>query len=209
MPSTFDTFDRQLVLATEELEPAKINAALARFARRELAKAIAAGASPQYERYVNGVKGAPESAVKAPGPIVYEFINWPIVINAALEELKKRSPRRSGRYINSFVVLANQEPVTDYSKIPADAEVIITNFQPYVRKIEVGANRTGKRMFDLSKIAMNRRFRGGFTFETRFLDIRSGVHPQIPYILKYSQGRRKDRQAGMPITYPSIVINAQ
>src|SRR6185369_10254520 len=91
-------FERDLRLATAGLEPDAINAALAKFARAELAKTIAGGAPQQYEKFVNGRAGAVEESVKAPGPIVYVFTNWSLVINAALQELQKRSPRRSGRY---------------------------------------------------------------------------------------------------------------
>lgn len=205
----FEAFDRQLVLATDSISPANVGKALAKFARQELAKAIAGGASPEYDTYVNGRKDAPLESVVPPGPIVFEFINWGLIIKTALDELIKRSPRRSGRYVSSFVVLANQRPVTDYRSIDAEAEVIIFNARPYTRRIEVGANKSsGKRHFDQSKSALSRRFREAFTFETRFLDIRAGVHPLVPYVLKGSQGRRKDRQAGMPISYPAIVINA-
>lgn len=204
----FEGFERDLKLATAGMEPAAISAALAKYARAELAKAIAAGASPQYDRYVNGVAGLPEESVVAPGSILYVFSNWPLVINAALAELVKRSPRKSGRFAASFIVIVNGAPTVEYSKIPSDGEVLITNFQPYVRKVEGGLSGVKRRrVFDGTKSVMNSRFRGAFTFEAKYLDISAGVHPMIPYILKRGS-RRKDRQAGMPISYPSIIINA-
>lgn len=203
----FEFFERDLRLATAGLEPEAINKALAIFARQELAKAISAGASPEYEKYVNGRQGAAEETVRAPGPIVYEFVNWPLVIAAALTELQKRSPRKSGRYASSFIVMANQVPVADYRGIPADSEVVIFNAHPATRKIEVGTNKTGKRHFDLSKVALNGRFREGFRFETRFLNIKAGIDPRVPYMLKRG-GRGKGRGAGAALTYPAIVINA-
>lgn len=225
----FESFDRELRLATKGLEPAAINAALARFARSELAKAISAGASPQYTKYVNGREGAPEETVQAPGPIVYEFVNWPLVIDAAISELLRRAPRKTGRFHASFIVIANQRLVTDYRQIAPYAEVIITNFQPYVRRVEAGKRIGQKRVFDSSKNALSRRYGDLFRFETRFLNIATGVHPEIPYILKggaplraaamnsrssvFRAGgthlaRRKDTMAGQALTYPSIVINA-
>ena len=208
MATGFEGFDRQIAFATDGIAPENIAKELAKFARAELAKAIAAGASPNYDRYVNGRPGAPEESVTMPGSILYVFSNWPLVINAALAELQKRSPRRSGRFASSFIVIANQRLTADYSSIPAAAEVIITNAMPYVRKAEVGLlGIPRRRLFDGTKNAMSRRFRDVFRFETRFMDIKAGVHASIPYILKGSQGRRKDRQAGMPISYPSIVIN--
>jgi hypothetical protein len=217
MATGFEFFERDLKLATADLEPAAINGALAAFARQELAKVIASGqASSVYEKYVNEVRGAAEETVKVPGGILYEFSSWGIVIDATIEELKKRSPSKSGRFRNSFIVLANQKLVTDWDAIPANAEVIITNFQPYVRKAETGALKVKRYyIFDGSKNAMARRFgqrgsnAGVFRFETKWLNFAAGVYAGMPYILKGSQGRRKDRQAGMPITYPSILINRE
>ncbi|MFC3206117.1 hypothetical protein [Aquamicrobium soli] len=210
MATGFEFFERDLRLATEGLAPEAINDALAKFARKELRRAISEGiASEQYDRYVNGVKGAVEESVEAPGPIIYEFVNWPLVIKTALEELQRRAPRKSGRFAASFIVVAGGHIASDYRSIPADAEVIVTNAQPYVRKAEVGLlGIRPRRLFDGTKRVLNARFKDAFAAETRFLTIGAGVHPLIPYILKHSQGGRKDRQAGMPLTYPSIIINA-
>lgn len=210
-----DFFDRDLKLATADLEPEAINALLAKFAKDSVREVISSGrASGTYERYVNGRQGAPEDAVQAPGPIIYEFSLWEPIITFALDEIRRRSPVKSGRFRSSFIVLANQRGVTDFDAIGPDAEVIITNFQPYVRKAEnglLGAKRYS--IFDGTKRALASRFgnegrnSAAFVFETRWLDVRAGVHAGMPYILKRHQGRRKDRQAGAPITYPAVVIN--
>lgn len=206
MAAGFDLFDRDLKLATAGLEPEQINRALATFARQELAKVIAAGASPQYDKFVNGRQGAAEESVIVPGPIVYVFTNWPLVINTALAELKKRSPRRTGRYQNSFVVVVGgRTVVTDYSKLRPDAEVIIFNMQPYTRKTETGYNGPGKRHFDLSKSALNSRFKGAFEFEMKYVDVPGGIASGVPYLLKRTTKRRA---AGTPLTYPALIINA-
>jgi hypothetical protein len=210
----FEAFDRELKFATAGLELGEINKALAAFAKESLAEVVMAGAGPRYERYVNGRQGATEESVKAPGPIVYEFSMWEPVITFALDELRRRSPVKSGRFRNSFIVLANQKPVMNYGEIPPDAEVIIVNFQPYTRKAEAGVLGPKRNyIFDGTKRALARTFgnsgrnAAAFRFETKWLDIRSGVHSGMPYILKGSQGKRKDRQSGMPITYPAVVIN--
>lgn len=203
----FEAFDRELRLATAGLEPAAISSALAKFARSELQKAIAAGASPNYDTFVNGRKDAPLESVIPPGPIVFEFVNWSLVINAAIAELKKFAPRRSGRYAGSFIVLANQKMVADYRSIPSSAEVIIINKQPFTRRIESGGNKTGSWHFDRAGSAIARRFKGVFSVKTPFLNVGASVVPGVPYILKRSQGGRRDRQAGSPITYPAIVLN--
>jgi hypothetical protein len=204
-------FDRDLKLITAEVEPEILRRELAAFAKRSLAEAIASGeASPMYDRYVNDRLGAPEESVQLPGPIVYVFSNWSVILKEALAELERRAPRRSGKFQQSFIVLVNQQIVTDFSRIAPDAEVIITNAQPYVRKVETGVLKVPRYyVFDGTKNFLVRRFggsQGSFSFVTRWLNITGGVHPLIPYVLKGSQGKRKDRQAGMPITYPAIVI---
>lgn len=209
MATGLEFFDRQLTLATADLKPENIAKELAKFARSELRKAIAAGAPETFETYVNGRAEAPLESVVPPGPILFVFSNWRVVIEAALEELRRRSPRKSGRFAASFfVIVGGRVVVTDYSKLRPDAEVIITASAPYVRKAETG--RLGVpagRIFNGTKNVMNRRFKGAWRFEAKFLDIKAGLHPDVPYRLKRGQ-RRKGRERGAPISYPSLIINA-
>lgn len=207
MPSTFDAFERNIKIATAGLEPQAINAQLARFAKQELRRVIASGeASSTYDRYVNGVRGAIEESVRVPGVIVYEFVNWPLVIRAVLAELQARSPVKTGRYAAGFVVLANGKLVRDYSEIPAKSEVIIFNVRPYTRKVEMGVVGSGRPHFLATKRVMSARFREAFIIETKFLNIGPGVHADVPYRLKRGQGRQ-GREAGTLLTYPAIIIN--
>lgn len=212
--ATFAQFDHEIRMASAGFEPAAINKALADFARAELQKAQAAGASRVYQLYVNGRPATSEYQVTAPGPIVYHFSLWNEIVTYALGELQRRSPVRSGRFRNSFIVLVDGKIVDARRDLPADAEVIITNFQPYIRKAEAGQLGTKRfAIFDGTKRALSRRFgnegrtSAGYLFETKWLSIAGGVHPEIPYVLKRSQGRRKDRQAGMPITYPAVIMS--
>jgi len=236
----FETFDRDIRLATAGLSDDDISREVAIFARTSVAELIRTGeASSNYARFVNGQEGAPEEAFDVrsramPGPILYEFSWWQEVITDGLAELVKRSPRRSGRYAQSFVVLANQQPVTSYHDIPGNAEVIIFNAQPYTRKIEVGAMTmsVAPHHFDSANAALRRKYgaQGPFSIMTRFLTIRPGVDPRVPYVLKGQYAgrynaqraairagasissanrlaRRKDRDVGQPISYPALVIN--
>ncbi|MDO1582428.1 hypothetical protein [Rhizobium oryzicola] len=241
--TTFEAFAREIRLATEGLSQEAISAELAKFAKEELARAISSGEAPAtYTRYVNGREGVPEEAVEAPGPILYVFSNWKIVIEAALEALIHASPRKSGDFRKSFVVIVGGKAVTAYDDIPSEAEVIITNAQPYVRKIQVsrGGSRFGSagkgsaikvppRLFDAGRRAVISRFGSSFVqAEVRFLDLGTGIHPLIPYILKGRQkvrkakqnmmslafregratlARRKVLEAGQRLTYPSLVLN--
>ncbi|MDR6953788.1 hypothetical protein J2X65_003151 [Ancylobacter sp. 3268] len=187
------------------MEPAAISSALAAFAKQELAGVIARGEGTQiYDRFVNGHAGAPEESVQAPGPILYVFSWWQPIIAFALNELERRSPRKSGRYANSFVVFVNGRRAHRGEEIPPNAEVVITNTQPYARKVQVGAMKMNVPpfLFDYAGSAVVRRFGATLiSVQLKFLQLRGG------YILKRSQGNRADRQAGMPLTYPSLILN--
>jgi hypothetical protein len=207
----FSTFSRDLQLATADMEPSAINGALARFAKDELAKAIAAGeASSIYTRYVNGREGAPEESVQAPGPIVYDFSYWQPIIAFALDFLQKRSPVLTGRYGSTHVVMLGSQVVNPTAEIGAGEEVQIVNTQPYARKIEVGhmlmsmpdgvyqdALRAVRSQFGR---VIDVRFRmvlipGGYTLKGVF---RRGYKPGARTKLK------RDTQAGARMTYPSL-----
>lgn len=206
MATGLEFFDREISIATAGISPENIAKELAKFARQELAKVIAAGAPRQFDTFVNGRQGAALESVIPPGPIVFQFVNWGVVIPAALDELKKRSPRRTGRYMNSFVVVVGgRTVVTDYSKIRPDSEVVIFNAYPSTRKIETGNNGPGARHFDLSRRALSSRFKGAFEFEMKYVDVPSGINPQVPYKLKRTTKRRS---AGTPLSYPALIINA-
>ncbi len=209
----FETFARDIKVATAGLDQKAIAAEMAAFAKQELKLAIANGeASESYDRYVNGIKDAPEESVIPPGPIIYVFGYWSLIIRTAIDELRKRVAVRSGRYAGSFLVLANGKPVQEYAGIPSEAEVVIFNAQPYTRKMEVGANKTGKNHFRNASQALNRRFKGTAVSQDTFLNVQSGVAAGVPYVLRGTAGAarrrvRKDRQPGQPITYPALVIN--
>jgi hypothetical protein len=201
----FETFERDLRLATKGL-PEEISKELAKFARRELRRVISAGqASENYQKFVNGREGAAEETVKAPGPILYIFSNWKPVIEAALQELRNRSPRRSGQYRSGFVVtVGGRTVVTNFENIDADAEIVIFNRLPYTRKIEVG---TMKKMsvpahhFNAARAAVSSRFSRAFKIEHRFVSIPGGVVAGAPYIDREGKG------IGKPLSYPALVIN--
>ncbi len=208
MANTLSFMNRELTVAMAGLDPVAMQKQLVAFARQSVAEVIAEGrASAPYETFVNGRPGPVES-VRLPGPVTFVFNNYGVVIRAAIEELQRRVPRRTGRYAASFMVLVNQVPTVDFSNIPPGAEIIIFNAMPYTRRMETGANKTGARHFDLSKAALNRRFNGVFQVQMTFLNISAGVAPGVPYVLRQSAGRRKDRQADKPITYPALIISA-
>lgn len=200
-------FERELRLATAGLDPANIKRALAAFAKQELAKVQASGEAPEhYVRAVNGRIGAPEESVEPPGPIVYSFNVLPDVAEYALAFAMERSPVRSGRFKKSWFVMANGRSVANLESIPLDAEVILTNDQPYARKIETGhmTMRVPPGIVEDTKQAVMRRFGNIVTAQKRFIPL-SGA-----YTLRRGsqrQGRMdKDRASGRQLLYPALVL---
>lgn len=208
--TTFQTFRRDLGLATAGLEQQAIAAQLAAFAHAEVEDAIRRGeASPSYRRFVNGQPDMPEERVTLPGPIDYVFSGWDQIIPFALDYLRGRSPVDSGDYQNSFVVIVNGRVVSRSSSgyqrrvlfggqagggldIPADALVTITNTQPYTRKIEVGAMRLSvqPRIFEDAEHEVASKFEGQVSTSTQYLRLHGGIADGVPYTLK---GRQRQR----------------
>lgn len=211
--STIQSFPRELQLATKDIAPEAVNAALAAFARTSLAEAIAAGeASPRYDRFVNNQAGRAEESVIAPGPILYVFSWWSEIIGFALEYLIARSPEHSGRFRKSWFVMANGSPVADLDAIPTDAEVVITNDQPYARKIEVGHMHMSvpAGVVEAALQAVKKTYGAAVTARKTFLLLPGGYVLRGHFhrgIGRYARRRlRPDTQAGQPVTYPALTL---
>lgn len=208
------TFAKDIQLATAGISPQNIARELALFAQSELAASIASGeGSPIYDRYVNGIKDAPESAVVPPGPIVYDFIWWQEIVEYALQHLVERSPVRSGGYKQSWFVLADGSPVSDARDIPIGATVTIVNDQPYARKIDVGHMHMSVPPFliEEARQAVMRIFGNIITARRSLVDLpnaytlkgyfRRGVRPRARTKL------RADTKAGAKMTYPALILS--
>lgn len=208
------SISRQLTLATADIAPENVAKELAAFARMSLREAISEGeASDIYDIYVNGQYGASEDTVVPPGPILYDFQWWPEIVTFALATLVERSPERSGRYKQSWFAMVDNVPVVNFERIPIWSEVVLTNNQPYSRKIEVGHMRMSVPpgvVEDSKKIVM-RRFGNMINAKATMINLPNG------YILKgvfrkgYRPGARtklrKDTQAGARMTYPALTLS--
>lgn len=195
----------------QELSPNVMRQKLAAFARQQLAEAQRDGSVPlgknAHRTFVNGREGVAEEQVKLPGPIVYVF-NWldPVVV-FALAYLRNRAPKQSGRYRNSFFAMVNGAPVKQGTPIPANAEVVITNDQPYARKIDVGAMKmtVPPHLFNDAYNAVRKEFRGLIKITVTHVSLSNA------YRLRRQgrrQGRRRRDAPGTAITYPALVITA-
>lgn len=139
-----DPIRRDIELFFEEaMGPQARSRMLADEGRKQLAAAKevnrrAIGNVPNYETYVDGLKGGTEDAVKPEGTIVYEFNLIEEVIDWIQEQLLLHSPIRSGRYRRSHVLFADGEEVQFGAVIPPAQRYVFVNSQPYARRIERG-----------------------------------------------------------------------
>lgn len=197
------SFERELKIATAGLDPANIAKLLAATARKALADAQSAGEAPSnYTRIVNGRQGVSEDQVTPPGPIVYLFDWFGPIAEYALAFAEARSPVLSGRFKKSWFVMVNGAVTTDFAAIPPDAELIVTNDQPYSRKIETGHMHMSvpPGIVQDTRQAVMRRFGNIIRAEVRFISLAGA------YTLRRS-ARRKDRKAGRALTYPALVVS--
>jgi hypothetical protein len=212
----FQAFERRLTLASRSLvDPKYLPQALARFARQTRDDLIARGeASPRYATIVNGIEGRSEDQVRLPGPIVYRFEYLQEVVLVGLRLLRAGAPVLSGRYRDSFFVMANGSPVDETADLPLGAEVVLTNDQPYSRKIQVGAQQTSvpSHLFDRVQKALRRTFGDLVRVELRFIPLQGGYVLRRRGLRRLADGRksrRPDVRAGDDLTYPALVINVK
>jgi len=133
------------------LSDAARSAAFAAYTRTTIRNLVAENRFPPVHTiYVDGKKNGIPEEVKPDGTIIYEGNSLAAAIEFALDALQKLSPvGRSARYKASWHVLVNGAPwdSTNYTTIPSDAVVTLTNTMPYHRKIDMGSqNRSGRPM---------------------------------------------------------------
>lgn len=217
MPSTLR---RQVTaLIDRHLSPAAQSAKLAAFAITKREEVIARGQAPNnYRTFVDGRLGAPEAAVQPTGMIFYQFNLIGEAAAFAREFLiacspvgeSKRSKNKNRTFRNSWFVAVNGRRYEgDLRRIPSGAEVMVTNDQPYARKIETGAQRTvGLKMVEAARQKTREQF-PSLTVEKVFVTLPGG------YILQ-TNGRRvagrrpnKSQRAGERLTYPAVILRAR
>lgn len=198
------TFERDLKVATAGLEPDAIKALLVRTARVALSEAQGAREFPtQYITSVNGRVGRSELQVEPPGPIVYTAVWWPEILEYGLAFAAARSPVLSGRFKRSWFAMANGSQITNFAAIPLNAECIITNDQPYSRKIEVGHMHMSVPPGVVEDLvsALRRKFGNLISVRRQFIPLEGA------YVLKRgSRRRRRARQGGRTLSYPAAII---
>lgn len=202
---------RTVSLKAGDLMPPSLRSRLlADGARAGRDKLIADGsAPPAYRTFVDEREGADENSVRPDGAIIYRFNLLAEAVIAALAFVITRSPAESGQFKRSWFVLVDRARHNgDLRDIAAGAEVMITNNQPYARKIEVGAMRMSvppkiveqARQFILRKFPVIRASKQ-FVYLDPGYTLR-GRHSK-------RRGARKDTARGQRLQYPALVLRAR
>jgi len=178
---------------------------------------------PGVKLEVDGHAAAREEEVKPFGIIVYRFLRMGQIIPYALKMAREFSPvgeandtrpGHPGLYRESWFTLVEGRKV-DVADIPPEAEVILTNNQPYSRKINTGAKGFERYVppgiVEKVRQAVLAKFGNLVEAQIVFLDL------EAAYTLKHDlrhiyRGRRygaprNDARAGMPITYPGVLFS--
>ncbi|MFC7611629.1 hypothetical protein [Teichococcus aestuarii] len=130
------------VFISRHASPQEQSRILAETARKGVAELVASRrASPQYDRFVDGIRGAPEVTVRPGGVIAYQFQYMGEIAAFAWAFLRQRAPRKTGTYQDSFWFSVDGRLISprsfDPAKVEGAKELIIFNRQPYARKVDV------------------------------------------------------------------------
>lgn len=121
---------------------AQVRAITAAVAKREHDQVMRTEPRPaSFQRFVDGVEGAPEEAVRLGGVIVYDYPRMDLVVAHARQVLFERSPfgrPEGGHYRDRHRLTLNGVEVADVSGFRPGDEIAIVNTSPYARKIEMG-----------------------------------------------------------------------
>lgn len=177
---------------------------------------------PSVRLEVDGHAASNEDQVKPFGIITYRFQRMHEVVPFALAKAREISPvgtktdgrpGHPGRYRESWFTLVNGRRVEPNDISPHD-EVIITNNQPYSRKINVGAKgftRYGPPGV-VEKVRQMVLAKYGATVDANivFLNLADSyvLRRDLRHIYRGRRygAARNDAKAGMPITYPGLRI---
>lgn len=148
------TFDRSVKISLDRFIKEDRPQAFARAATRITEDALrqnesVLGFEPDYERFVDGVRGAPFTAIRFGGRALVRFDVEQGLANQMVEDvyalLIANSPRgpakdtgkRGPHYADAFIVLADDKRIRPPFVVPPDfQELVLVNPRPYARKIE-------------------------------------------------------------------------
>lgn len=148
--ASFAAAEREILVQIDGLAGPQASMAIATLAAEKRDEIIAIDHPSSTTTYVDGREGAPLSSVRPDGVIRFEFSYLDEIVRSVLAMLVSASPyaeKRAGanpstHYRDEHAIFLDGTEVTDLpARIPPTAEVVITNLQPYARKVEKGFGR--------------------------------------------------------------------
>lgn len=140
--------------------------------------------------------------------IVYEYQRSDLVVEFALDVLRSLSPRLTGAYQEAHTVFVNGVAVQPPYNFYATDDVVISNLEPYARKIEIGKMKMTvpgtDHVYQQAQQIIAREFAGLVTvqFTWRSLSTKTNTARIVHYRKKH---RVKEYQTQ---TQPALVIRA-
>jgi hypothetical protein len=190
-------FERDIRLFIDQtVGPVAAQKMLVDRARSILAEFMAGQAvKPLVRILTDGRETGTETTVRPFGLIRYEFLRIRDAVSFALREAERLSPVSSGRYRKSWVTLQDGVLV-GLDAIDGTRPVMITNTQPYSRKINTGSKgfKVYAGIVDKVRAAVRTRYRGAVTARVQYVELSPG------YRL-----RRRPR-TGQSLVYPAVII---
>lgn len=176
--------------------------------RAESAYRAETGRDPTHDTIVDGRSGASLDALDPDrGEVVFRFARATEALGWIYDQLVLHSPRLTGAYAGSHVMLADGRQADPKDPPPA-ARYVFVSTAPYARKIERGESRSAPNgVYEAVAVLADRRFGNsvhvGFGYESPVLDYIAGAHGRGARALLRAQpvrvaGMRLERETRVP-----------
>ncbi|WP_424813565.1 hypothetical protein [Roseococcus sp. YIM B11640] len=202
-PKAFETV---IKLSIAKAQPPEVQKLHARIARQGLAEHLARRSDkPRVTTIVDGRRGASENSVRPYGVIRYEFDNLRDAAIFAKEQLEELSPKLTGHYAGRWFFMVDGSEVLADAIPPTARMIIVTNDEPYSRRLVVGKRADG-RPFSLQNPPP-----GFLVLARRAVLARFGnsVEVGMPFILLNEKPAATPRARREQMTYPSLALHAR
>lgn len=175
---------------------------LVQTAKREHARVMNTDPRPQrFTRTVDGKRGAIEDVVKPDGIIVYDYPRMDEIVQFAMNTLFDLSPVLSGDYRNSHQLFVGGAAVSNLASWDGESDIVIVNYVPYSRKIELGKMRMRvpgtDHVYEQAQFLINQRYGNVAAVKFTFQGIVGGG------AVAGKQGNKADNR------YPALIIRSR
>lgn len=209
-------FTNVITVGTRNMTEKAVVAALVAAAEAARDRVInsATGYKPSYRQIVDEIEGAPLTAVKPDGYIMFAWQWLGEVAADTYLALLNRSPRQSGKYIDSILIFINDD-ISSLNAIDSSTkEVRIVATAHYSRRLEVGNKADGSPF--VQQVPQHIVEETAKVSQRLYRDLATIIFEYVDLTNAYEHGRnpeawhkRKPRAEETHVRYPSILITAK